>query len=216
MTLTVLIAAAGLAGLILLIAAIHRLRTRRVLSGLTGGLSGVALLLGTALAAVIAVGLQGYRRLTAEQPAAQLRFTALGARDFDVLLTYPDGRQDPFELRGDEWQVDARVITWRPLATLMGFDTAYRLERISGRYTRIEDERSLPRTVYALRGAGPVDLWELLRRYRDWLPWIDARYGSAAYLPMADGALYAISVSPSGLVARPLNQAARDAVSGWH
>ncbi len=216
MTLTVLIAAAGLAGLILLIAAARRLRARRVLSGLTGGVSGVALLLGAALAAVITLGLQGYRRLTAEQAAAQLRFTALGPRDFDVLLTYPDGRRDPFELRGDEWQVDARVITWRPLATLMGFDTAYRLERISGRYARVEDERSLPRTVYALQGAGPVDLWELLRRCRDWLPWIDARYGSAAYLPMADGALYAISVSPSGLVARPLNQAARDAVSGWH
>ncbi len=215
MILTALIAAAGLVGVWLLLAAVRRLRARRVLSAVTGGLSGAALLLGAALAAVIGIGLQGYRRLTAEQPAAQLRFTALGPRDFDALLTYPDGHHDPFELRGDEWQVDARVITWRPLATLLGFDTAYRLERISGRYTRVEDERTLPRTVYALHGAGAVDLWELLRRYRDRLPWIDARYGSAAYLPMADGASYAISVSPSGLVARPLNQAAREAVSGW-
>ena len=36
------------------------------------------------------------------------------------------------------------------------------------------------------------------------------------YLPMADGALYDIKVSPTGLVARPLNQAARDAVGSWH
>jgi hypothetical protein len=41
-------------------------------------------------------------------------------------------------------------------------------------------------------------------------------YGSATYLPMSDGALYEIKVSQSGLVARPMNQAAREAVSGWH
>jgi hypothetical protein len=45
---------------------------------------------------------------------------------------------------------------------------------------------------------------------------MDALYGSATFLPMADGALYEIKVSQSGLVARPLNQAARDAVAGWH
>jgi hypothetical protein len=33
---------------------------------------------------------------------------------------------------------------------------------------------------------------------------------------MADGALYEIRVSPSGLLARPQNPAARAAVSGWH
>jgi hypothetical protein len=32
---------------------------------------------------------------------------------------------------------------------------------------------------------------------------------------MADGALYEIKVSQSGLLARPLNQAARSAVGGW-
>jgi hypothetical protein len=33
---------------------------------------------------------------------------------------------------------------------------------------------------------------------------------------MADGALYEVTVSQSGLIARPLNDAARDAVVGWH
>ena len=47
-----------------------------------------------------------------------------------------------------------------------------------------------------------------MHRYRSWVPWLDALYGSATFLPMADGALYEIKVSQSGLVARPLNQAA--------
>jgi hypothetical protein len=41
-------------------------------------------------------------------------------------------------------------------------------------------------------------------------------YGSATYLPMADGADYEVTVSQSGLVARPLNDAARLAVGAWH
>jgi hypothetical protein len=107
------------------------------------------------------------------------------------------------------------VLKWRALANLFGFDTAYRLDRISGRYTSIDDERSLPRTVYALNQPDRVDLWELAHRHHSWVPWIDALYGSATFLPMADGALYEIKVSQSGLLARPLNQAARAAVGSW-
>jgi hypothetical protein len=131
-------------------------------------------------------------------------------------LSYPSGERANFELRGDEWQVDARVLKWRAFANLIGFDTAYRLERIGGRYSNIEDERAQPRSVYALNTAGRVDPWELIHRYHSWVPWMDALYGSATYLPMSDGALYEINVSQSGLVARPLNQAAREAVSSWH
>jgi hypothetical protein len=61
-----------------------------------------------------------------------------------------------------------------------------------------------------------VDLWTLAHDYRSWVPWVDALYGSATYLPMADGALYQVNVSQSGLIARPLNQAAREAVGSWH
>ena len=61
-----------------------------------------------------------------------------------------------------------------------------------------------------------IDLWQLVHDYHRWLPWFDALYGSATYLPMADGALYDIKASPSGLLARPLNEAARNAVGNWH
>ena len=39
------------------------------------------------------------------------------------------------------------------------------------------------------------------------MPWADALYGSAVYVPMSDGARYQVVVSQSGLVARPLNEA---------
>jgi hypothetical protein len=216
MTFTALIAVCALFGLLFFIAAIRRLRRRRVLGGMAHGAAALIFLLAAVCAVLIGTNLRSYQRLAYEQPAGELQLTKDADRQFDAVLTYPDGQRASFPLRGDEWQVDARVLKWHAFANLVGFDAAYRLERISGRYTRLEDERSQPRTVYDLHEPGRIDPWELVHRYRSWVPWLDALYGSATFLPMADGALYEIKVSQSGLVARPLNQAAREAVASWH
>ena len=216
MTFTALIAVFALVGILLLFTAIRRLRRRKVLGGVLNGATALVLLLLSVCAALIAANLRTYQRLSFEQPAGELQFARTGEREFNAVLTYPSGERANFALRGDEWQVDARVLKWHAFANLVGFDTAYRLERIGGRYTRVEDERAQARTVYSLHPPQRIDPWELAHRYRSWLPWLDAVYGSATFLPMADGALYEIKVSQSGLIARPLNQAARDAVGGWH
>jgi hypothetical protein len=206
MTFTALIALFALTGILFLAAAMRRMRRGRALSGtLTGGAALVLILL-SVCAALIAVNLRTYQRLSHEQPAGELQLTRTGDRQFEAVLTYPDGRRESFALLGDEWQADARVLKWQALGNLIGFDTVYRLERIGGRYTRVEDERSRAR----------IDLWEFLQRHHAWVPWVDTLYGSATFLPMADGALYELKVSQSGLVSRPLNQAARDAVGNWH
>jgi hypothetical protein len=216
MTFTALIVVCALFGVLFFAAAIRRLRRRRVVGGMAHGAAALIFFLAAAGAVLIGTNLRSYQRLTYEQPAGELQLTKVGDRQFNAVLTFPDGRRDSFALRGDEWQIDARVLKWHAFANLLGFDAAYRLERVSGRYTRLQDERNLPRTVYDLHEPGRIDPWELVHRYRSWVPWLDALYGSATYLPMADGALYKIDVSQSGLVARPLNQAARDAVGSWH
>lgn len=91
----------------------------------------------------------------------------------------------------------------------------YQLERLSGRYTSIERERTSPRTVHDLVGERALDLWSLARNYPAFTPGIDAYYGTATYLPMADGARFRISLSRDALVARPANEAARHAVGDW-
>ena len=216
MTFTALIVVFALAGILFLIAAVRRLRRRRILGGAMRGAAGLVLLLLSACAVLIAANLRTYQRLTSEQPAAELQFTRTAEREFNAVLTYPGGERANFALRGDEWQIDARVLKWHALANMVGFDTAYRLERIGGRYTRVEDERTQLRTVFSLNPPQRIDPWDLVHRYHSWIPWIDARYGSATYLPMADGALFEVKVSQSGLVARPLNQAAREAIGSWH
>ena len=197
------------------IAAFRRLRRVQLVRGTMFFAVGALVLVLAAAAVLVALNLHTYARLTHEQDAAHVSMRQLGERHFVVNLMPRDGKSRTYEVRGDEWQVDARVLKWRGFGNLLGFDTVYRLERLSGRYGDITQERNAPRTVYGLAEDPGLDLWTVLRRYNEYVPLADALYGSAAYVPMAEGAQYAVSVSQSGLVVRPANDAARKAVGGW-
>jgi hypothetical protein len=146
----------------------------------------------------------------------ELAFAAQGPQRFRSTLTrVPSGDVQDFILDGDEWQLDARVLKWHGFANLLGFDARYRLERVSGRYRDIDQERTGPRTVHALGADPPIDLWAIARAHPSWLPFVDALYGSATYLPMADGARYRVTISQTGLLARPSNDAAEQANRAW-
>lgn len=208
-------AACGVIGLLFLIASAHRLRRRHYTTCALHGLSCLVFFFAAATVALLGLNLLTYDRLTREQFALRVRFAQAAAQQYNATLTYPSGETRGYVLHGDEWQIDARVLKWRGMASLLGFDTAYRLERIGGRYRDIDLERTAPRTVYALHAPERIDLWTLLRTWHQYIPWADALYGSAIYLPMADGAAYEVSVSPTGLLARPLNDVARGAVGAW-
>ena len=216
MTVAVATTLCALVGLIFLLQARRRFRRRRLGSCALHGLTALVFFLAAACAALLGFDLMSYDRLTREQPALEAQFTRVGEQQFDAVLTYPSGATERYLLRGDDWQVDARLLKWHGAANVLGFDTAYRLERIGGRYTDIDRERNGVRTVYALAPPERVDVWALVKRYHAYLPWVDTLYGSAAFMPMADGARYEIKVSQSGLVARPLNVVARAAVGAWH
>ena len=215
----VLIVGVALAGVLLgvpfLVAALRRLRRFRLLGATLHLLIGSLLILGLALAGLVAANLFSYARLAHEQEAARVTSRQLGERHFAVTLQTNNAPARHFELRGDEWQIDARVLKWRPMGNLLGLDTLYRLERLSGRYGDAAAERAAQRTVYDLAEAPGLDIWLLIRRYQRYLPLADALYGSAAFVPMAEGAEYTVIVLTSGLAVRPANEAARKAVGGW-
>ena len=127
-----------------------------------------------------------------------------------------DGQLDQvFLLYGDEWQLDAKLITWKPPATILGLDPIYRLDRLSGRYADVDRERSEPRTVHSLSSQDFLDVWNVAQRVPWLLPGIDAHYGAATYVPMTDGALFEVSLSRDALIARPGNEIAQDSLHKW-
>ena len=197
------------------IAAFRRLRRVQLASGTTFLFLGIIVLLTAGAAALVAMNLYTYARLTKEQEAARVSIRQLGERHY--VLSVQPGKAPPrhYEMRGDEWQIDARVLKWSAMGNLIGLDTVYRLERLSGRYSDISLERNAQRTVYALAEDPGLDLWSLLNRHYRYVPFADALYGSAAYVPMAEGAEYTVSVSTTGLLVRPGNDAAKKALGGW-
>ena len=206
---------AGIAGVALFFGGLKRFFHGKFVRGGGRMLFGLVLLLSFAFVAAVALDLRTYLRLTYEQPVATLGFTAMGPQDFKVTLTDARGRITSAELHGDDWQLDARVLKWKGFATVLGLDPVYRLDRLEGRYHSAGQESHDYHSVVELSGDAGLDLWSLAQKNAGWLPWVDAGYGSATYLPMADGAQYTVSLSPTGLLARPANVAAQGALSHW-
>ena len=71
------------------------------------------------------------------------------------------------------------------------------------------------RTVHALSPDRLLDIWTVARRFPLLTPGVDAYYGSATYVPMADGARFEVSLSRDAVIARPVNDEARDALGRW-
>ena len=215
----ILMIAIGVIGVLLAfpfeLAAIRRLRRLQLVRGTLFFLSGATVLLVAAIVVLVAANLYTYARLTHEQEAARVSMRQLGERRYVLSVQRKGEPPRHFELRGDEWQMDARVLKWRAMGNLLGFDTLYRLERLSGRYGSVAAERAGPRTVHDLSEETSLDLWSLVRRHHAYVPFADALYGSAVYVPMSEGAEYTVSVSASGLLVRPVNDTARKAVGGW-
>lgn len=175
-----------------------------VLLALIGALGGTALL--------------GYRRLAAEALVAELDTRQLAPQRYAVDIALPDGTRRSAEIAGDEWQLDARVIKWDVRAVVLGAPPLYRLDRVSGRYRDATQEASQPKSVVVLSNPGRLDLWQMKQRFPTWLPWVDADYGSGAYLPLVDGGRFSVTLAAAGgLVARPADEPTADKLraSSW-
>jgi hypothetical protein len=157
------------------------------------------------LGAFGATALLGYRRLTSEALVATLDTRQLAPQRYAVDIELPDGSRKAAEIGGDEWQLDARVIKWDVRAVVLGAPPLYQLDRLSGRYRDAAQETSAPKSVVALSSpVSEVDLWQMKQRFPRWLPWVDADYGSGAYLPLVDGGRFQVTLAAAGgLVARP-------------
>jgi hypothetical protein len=188
-----------------------RVLRRRPVTAALGGLVALALLCAAALCAALALSVHGYRALTREELAATIEIEPIVSQHFVAHVTLADGRQRSFQLAGDELYVDARVLKWHPFANLLGLHTQYALDRISGRYTDIEDERHAPRTLFSLVDDAPLDAFLLRRKHELLAPLVDASYGSGTFTAADRPAVLEVRVSTTGLLLRERisNQRAR-------
>jgi hypothetical protein len=154
------------------------------------------------LFAAFTLAARGYRAVTREEVAAYVTTEPTGSKTFIAHFEFPDGREDSFALAGDALYVDAHIIKWKTAANLLGLHTLYELDRVAGRYSRLEDEQRGVRTVHSLSEDKPVDLFDLRRRYALLGPLMDAEYGSATFVPADRRSGFELRVSTTGLMIR--------------
>lgn len=185
----------------------RRFRQRRPCFVLHAG-NGVLLVLLALLLGLLAVALQPFRAWLAEDTVARIAVHQVGEQQFDVELADALGRRRNYLINGDAWQLDVRLLRWKLPALLAGAPNLYRLDRLSGRYDDLQQEREAPRSVYRLDEDAFPDLWTLRRQFPQWIGFVDAEFGSGVYMPLFDGARYEVSLgSRGGLVARPADAA---------
>lgn len=200
--LTALAAGFGVLALILLGVAVRTFRARRWLGAASGTTMGLLFASLGALSGTLSLSTQGYRALTSEELAATITTVPTGPRAFQAYVEFPDGRDTTLAVSGDQVLVDARILKWRSVGNLLGLRTQYELERLTGRYVGIDDERAAPRTVHSLGPDRPLDLYDLLERYSLLGLLVDAEYGSATFVDVTEPARFEVRVSTTGLLIR--------------
>lgn len=211
----------GVAIVLALIAVLIFLVSLRLLIGnwILAWLRGSAGLLLAGFAVVLALAAwdtHRYQQISDVRPIATLAFSKIDDKQFNVNVIDQVGNEQRYQLSGDLWQLDARVLKWFDGLTRFGVKPGYRLARLSGRYVALADEQKLPHSAIDLQTDQPFfDVWSQLRGVNRYFSVVEAQEATAAYLPMADGALYSISVGRNGLVAQPLNERAKLAVEQW-
>ncbi len=222
--------AVAVLGTLLFLGGISSVFRGRFFGGLFGTASGAGLVAAALGAALLGQNVQTYARLTTERPVATVSVRQLAPQYFEVTVVQPSLADKPakaavYPVHGDQWRIEAQVLKWKPWANVIGLDSQYRLDRLSGRYQNIEQERTGARSVHALSGGDAntdylgavpwtLNIWDTARKYRQYIDAVDTLYGSAAYMPMADGSTYEVWITQSGLIARPTNEAARAASAG--
>ncbi len=218
----VLPALSGVIGLMLSFAGIGRLMKLRLAAGAMRFLFGIGFLGAAGIGTFVGLNLQTYERLTYERIVATVSFDqAPNAEDtFSVTLALPDDEVRIIdEIKGDQFSLGAQVITFKPMAQMLGYDSVYRLDFLEGRYARryttngVSQATSTGIQLYENPG---LDVYSLAKdqgsRFGIGTSHKDASFGSAVYAPMGDGLKYEVSITQSALVLRPANAAAKSSL----
>ena len=130
-------AVAAIIGIALAFSAFKALAGARLFGFAVRAILSVVLVVSAAGLAAIALGTQGMQALTNEQSAARVKIVPTGVQRYDATVTFADGRVETYDMAGDDIYIDAHIVKWTPLANMLGLQTSYRLDRISGRYRTI-------------------------------------------------------------------------------
>lgn len=167
----------------------------------------VLLLCFSSVVGIASINLSTYKNLTNETELATITFEELkhDKGRFIATLSIKGDLSRSYELQGDQWQIDARVIKWNNELLQFGFSPLYQFDRLSGRYSDIEMEKIAEQTPHDLLVQKGIDIWSLAQKFEHAISsMIDTTHGSSTYQPMSHNSSYSISLGNQGLISRPI------------
>lgn len=194
------------AGLLLLLFSVYLLFKRGWFLAWLKGSFAMALIAGAVFSLFSLLDILSYKQLFSEVPIATISIFEKGDQYYDLTLVDGENNEHRFDIYGDQWQLDARLLTWVGPLAAVGQKPLYRLDRISGRYVSLEQARNGEQSVFSLKQSQYIDLWDLFNKFDTW---IDVNYGSAVYMPMENGAVFSVYLTAKGMNVRPINSIAK-------
>ncbi len=214
----ILPAFSGVIGLMLSFAGLGRLMKLRLMAGGLRFVFGIGFMGLAGVVTFAGLNLQTYKRLTYERVVATISFDKTPGVDdtYTVTMLLPEGETRTVDaVKGDEFSLGAQVITFKPVAQMLGYDSVYRLDYLEGRYARrynTANTSEATSTGLQLYDNPGLDVYTLAKdqgsRFGVGTAKKGANFGSAVYAPMGDGLEYEVSLTQTALVLRPSNAAA--------
>ena len=152
-----------------------------------------------------------------KQPILEIKIKKLDHQHYQIDLTSPikDSITSAYQIYGDMWQVDMKILAWKSIVAYLGIEALYNLERLNGRYGKLDDELNKPRSIVTLNAEKATDVaWPYLLTFLE-ATLVRSYYGASVYAPMANRANFAIYLTDTGIELMPVNKEAKQALKNW-
>ncbi len=159
----------------------------------------VLALLATLLSAVWLLD-RAFEAFSAATPVARVTTQPLAGDAFALTYEPADGglaEARQVTLHGDQWALSGGVVKWRYWLAAWGVPSYHRPMRLSGQFASVTRQQAAASSVYALDPATDW-VWEALYRAAPRLPFIEAAYGSSAYVYVEPNVVFEVAITPSG------------------
>lgn len=154
---------------------------------------------------VIIFATLGYKVANQQTKVATVNIIPRQQQQFTAIISWEDGSKQKYQINGDEFYIDAKVLKWKSWVNFLGIKTWYEFDRIGGRYKSIDDEKNKPRSIYQLAVKKDLDLYYLRKKYMFLSFLVDAEYGSAAFFLANMPKKIDLFVANAGLTVRAQN-----------
>ena len=148
---------------------------------------------------MLLVLLQSFHAFSNETLIASVMTRRLTPQAFELVYTpVHECSGTRVHLQGDQWSISGGIVKWHPWLTALGLASYHRELRIAGQFSDVEQQRRHLPTVHSLSDPAMDHVWEIFYRAGAHLSFIEAVYGSSAYVYVEPGTTQAVYVTPSG------------------